>query len=177
METLPADIRRLVAEKLKSPKDVMSFCETSKVLNEQICQSRDFWIRRLIIDYPEVYEPLMNRKLVDPKKTYEKTYHRYKEEIEKRLMKDFKGNEGFFGRYRIYERNLPEVIKTLENVYEDILKLKSSKVLMWNNPEVKLIYEKHFPGKQDLYSQFETVLTAPLEREVDRRVLRERLHL
>lgn len=177
METLPADVIRMIAERLPSPKDVVSFCSTDKKTNEQICKSKEFWIRRLIIDYPEVYEPLMNRKLVDPKKTYERTYHKYKTEIENRLNNEFKGNESFFGRFRVYKRHLPEVAKKLENVYEEILQLKTSNVTIGGNPAVRAIYEKYFPNVDTMLYSLENVLYTPLEREINRRVLRERLHL
>ena len=52
METLPKDVAIEMALNL-SPADLIRFCSASKAQN-RICNSNDFWRRKLKKDYPEV---------------------------------------------------------------------------------------------------------------------------
>ena len=52
MESLPKDVAIEMALNL-SPPDLINFCATSKTQN-RVCNSNDFWRRKLEKDYPEV---------------------------------------------------------------------------------------------------------------------------
>ena len=65
METLPKDVAIEMALNL-SPADVIRFCSASKAQN-RICNSRDFWRRKLEKDYPEV---LKSEDIENPKELY-----------------------------------------------------------------------------------------------------------
>lgn len=59
MENLPTDILQKTALNL-SPKDIISLCLTNKRFNEKICNSKNFWQNKILIDYPkQIYNPLL----------------------------------------------------------------------------------------------------------------------
>ncbi len=63
---LGSDNIRSIAIEL-SPPDLVNFCNTTKSLNHAVCDSRDFWYRKLIKDYP-YYRKISTLK--NPKNTY-----------------------------------------------------------------------------------------------------------
>ena len=66
METLPKDVAIEMALNL-SPADLIRFCSASKAQN-RICNSNDFWRRKLEKDYPEVLKS--KDVIANPKELY-----------------------------------------------------------------------------------------------------------
>lgn len=75
METLPKDVQRKLALEF-SPPDLINFCLTNKQTYEDICNSKDFWRRKLAIDFPYVSAHFVKNNLVlsNPKNTYIKKF-------------------------------------------------------------------------------------------------------
>ena len=69
MDTLPKDVTMEIALNLK-PADLVRFCSSNKKFKTNICDSKDFWRRKLVKDYPEEMKEIGDIILQDPKKVY-----------------------------------------------------------------------------------------------------------
>ena len=130
MQTLPKDVAIEMALNLSAP-DLISFCSASKSQN-RICNSNDFWRRKLEKDYPEELlqfyqtgEPVNNPKEVYINKftfisrKIEEFVHEFIEKIfnknfSKFLTKEYK-KEIYSRLYQIYES-----VKTNKNADVDV---------------------------------------------------------
>ena len=52
MNNLPKDVTVEIALNLR-PADLVKFCSVNRKTNSHICDSKDFWRRKLIKDYPD----------------------------------------------------------------------------------------------------------------------------
>jgi len=88
MENISKDIRRKIALEL-SPHDLIKFCLAEKKLNEEICNSKDFWRQKLIRDYPLVFTYYQKNNLIlkNPKNTYIRKFTEITKEVEKFINK------------------------------------------------------------------------------------------
>ena len=126
METLPKDVAIEMALNL-SPADLIRFCSASKAQN-RICNSRDFWRRKLKKDYPEVLKA-EGEIIENPKEIYiqkftyiSRSLERLQEKIiaksfphkfSKYLTDEYR-KDLYFSLYLIYE-----MIKNEDEEYED----------------------------------------------------------
>ena len=115
METLPKDISREMALNL-SPADIVNFCSTNKKFNKEICDSNDFWRRKLEKDYPEEMKNIGEIK--NPKNVYMK-----RSQYIFKLIEDFipKMIENEFGDFAIYlnDEYKKDLFKALYKMYLD----------------------------------------------------------
>ncbi len=115
METLPKDISREMALNL-SPADIVNFCSTNKKFNKEICDSNDFWRRKLEKDYPEEMKNIGEIK--NPKNVYMK-----RSQYIFKLIEDFipKMIENEFGNFAIYlnDKYKKDLFKSLYKMYLD----------------------------------------------------------
>jgi len=67
----PKDIAVEIALRLK-PRDLLNYCLANKQYNNNICNSRDFWFKKLSLDYPEELLEFYQTKvpIKDPKAKY-----------------------------------------------------------------------------------------------------------
>ena len=104
-DILPADIQRKLALEL-SPPDMINLCLTSKQQMANICESKDFWLKKLEQDYPEAllitYRD--NLPLINPKRTYLRKFQEVSKVVEE------------------LERKTGLKYKTIYSVYEDLIK-------------------------------------------------------
>ena len=143
MESLPKDVAIEMALNLSAP-DLISLCSTSKTQN-RICNSNDFWRRKLEKDYPEELlqfyqtgEPVDN-----PKQVYVNKFtflsRKIEEFVEELIEKIFNKNFAKFltGEYK------KEIYSRLYKIYED------AKINKYGNAdidEITLHYlEDHVP--------------------------------
>jgi len=82
-QNLPKDVKRELALNL-SPKDLINLCLTDKITNKEICNSNEFWTRKLQKDYPEeLYEFYMdNIPIKNAKKSYINRFQYISKEFE-----------------------------------------------------------------------------------------------
>ena len=71
MDYLPKDVTVEIALNLK-PADLVKFCSVNRKTNSRICDSKDFWRRKLVKDYPEEMKEIEDTVLDNPKKIHEK---------------------------------------------------------------------------------------------------------
>ena len=83
MESLPKDVAIEMALNL-SPPDLINFCSASKAQN-RICNSNDFWRRKLDKDYPGDFAP--GTILTNAKELYIKRFTYVSREIEEFIEK------------------------------------------------------------------------------------------
>lgn len=110
------DVSRLYALRL-SPPDLINYCLVNKETLENICNSREFWIQKLSIDYPEVLLPFLkyNLKLQNPKNTYIRKFT----EMSKKLEEIANREEIPYDKlYKVYEELLKNRILVGEYSYE-----------------------------------------------------------
>ena len=120
MQTLPKDVTIEMALNL-SPPDLVSFCSASKTQN-RVCNSDDFWRRKLQRDYPEKFlEGIKN-----PKEIYIKKFTYVSRRIEKLLIE-------------VIRESFPEnFYKFLTTEYKDELYTRLYKIYeMMKNEEIE----------------------------------------
>ena len=71
MEKLNRDALSIIAMDL-SPSEVLSLCQTSKILNEKLCQQDSFWLNKLRKDYPFYQDFGLNASPVEIYKAFYK---------------------------------------------------------------------------------------------------------
>ena len=117
METLPKDIQRKLALEF-SPPDLINFCLTNKQTYEDICNSKDFWRRKLEIDFPYVAAYFVKNNLVlsNPKNTYIKKFTEVSQKIEKFVKDEFEADHEVMYNiiYNVYMKLLQD---TSQNIY------------------------------------------------------------
>ena len=124
MENLPKDIQRKLALEL-SPRDLVNFCLTDKSLKNAICDSKDFWRQKLMLDFPKVFNFYKKQGLVlvNPKNTYIRRFKDIFEPIENFVSRyyhsKYNTKEDFFNKiFKIYnESNMLNYHKTLESYF------------------------------------------------------------
>ena len=120
METLPKDVAIEMALNL-SPPDLISFCSSSKTQN-RICNSNDFWRRKLEKDYPEeLFEFYKSGTPVEnPKQVYINKFtflsRKIEEFVEEFIEKIFQDN---FSKFLSKEYK-KELYSNLYKIYEEI---------------------------------------------------------
>ena len=128
MESLPKDVMAEMALNLSAP-DVIKFCSASKSQN-RICNSNDFWRRKLEKDYPEELldfyqtgEPVDN-----PKQVYINKFtflsRKIEEFVEELIEKIFNKN---FSKFLTAEYK-KEIYSRLYKIYEAVKNNKNSDV-------------------------------------------------
>jgi hypothetical protein len=75
LDTLPPDILRKIAMDLR-PYEILEFCLVASPLNNSVCDSHDFWVEKLRLDFPYVIDFFTrnNLRLYNPKNTYSRYY-------------------------------------------------------------------------------------------------------
>ena len=133
METLSKDLKRELALKL-SPPDLINFCLSNKGLNKEICDSKDFWRQKLIIDYPKVFNYYNDNKLIiiNPKNLYIRKSTEVFRMIEKFVKEEFGAEK---------EREREEIIY---NLYQETLKNENMLVSKIKLLRLKFVDEKDF---------------------------------
>jgi hypothetical protein len=119
MDTLPNDIKRVVALEL-SPPDLIKFCLTNKNTNNAICKSNDFWRQKLMIDYPQVFDYYVRNKMIikNPKNLYIRKFTEVY-----RMIENFVDEEFVFGKYLTDKHEkLMEVYKQHPEMKDDLKK-------------------------------------------------------
>ena len=99
MESLPKDVAIEIALNL-SPADLIRFCSASKAQN-RICNSNDFWRRKLNKDYPETKDKIIEypREVYIYKFTYAKSFpYKFSKYLTDQYRKDL-----YFSLNLIYE--------------------------------------------------------------------------
>ena len=81
METLPKDVTVEIALHLK-PADIVRFCAGNKKIAQRVCDSKDFWRRKLAQDYPEEMKELKGVIINNPKDVYIKRFSFISKSIE-----------------------------------------------------------------------------------------------
>ena len=130
MESLPKDVAIEMALNL-SPPDLINFCSASKAQN-RICNSNDFWRRKLDKDYPGDFAP--GTVLINAKELYIKRFTYVSREIEEfmeNIIRDAfpKNFSRFFNKeykkelylklYKLYEMVKNDEYKETEGDEED----------------------------------------------------------
>jgi hypothetical protein len=131
MKSLSKDITRKIALEL-STYDLIKFCLTDKKSYRDICDSKDFWRQKLMIDYPifVAYYQKNNLILKNPKNTYIRKFTEKAKEIEnlldklgisdpairKEMEKDILSIYNDHPRWNKYTKNLKEQEKSF-NIY------------------------------------------------------------
>lgn len=125
METLPNDIKRLVALEL-SPSDLIKFCLTDKNTNNAVCNSNDFWRRKLMIDYPLVFDYYVRNKMIikNPKNLYIRKFTEVYIMIEKFVDEEFVLGEYLTDEHeKLFIEMKDDLKKIIYSTYDEILKL------------------------------------------------------
>src|SRR5688572_4507006 len=122
MNTLPKDVTIEIALNLK-PADLIKFCSVNRKANNLICDSKDFWRRKLVRDYPEEMKEIEDKVLNNPKKIYMKRFRYISKKIEEfmeqmitiifedfeKFLNDKYRTHAFDILYELYE-NFPKLI-------------------------------------------------------------------
>lgn len=120
METLPKDVAIEMALNL-SPPDFISFCSTSKAQN-RICNSNDFWRRKLEKDYPEELLQFYQtgEPIVNPREVYINKFtflsRKIEEFVEELIEKIFQKN---FSKFLTIEYK-KEIYSRLYKIYDAV---------------------------------------------------------
>jgi len=146
MDKLPPDLLRKIVTDFR-PYELLEFCLVSSPLNDAVCNSHDFWVQRLELDFPYVIEFFSqnNLRLNDPKGTYSKFYTKLTlgiENVANTYVKqiDFKDNRNPI--FVAASRNFTETFngninKLLLDAYLDLIELvyvlQSSDIMNYNN--------------------------------------------
>ena len=138
MNTLPKDVTVEIALNLK-PVDLVKFCVANKKTNSRICDSKDFWRRKLVKDYPdEMKEIEEDAVLENPKKIYMQRFRyisaKIEEFMEQMISIIFEDFEKFLNdKYREHAFDI------LYELYEIFPTLMSRKLDEYPNEEVRNI--------------------------------------
>lgn len=115
---IPDDMKRKIALEL-SPPDLINFCLTNKSFNRSVCDSNNFWLQKLKIDYPEEFLDAYDKgiKITNAKEIYIRQFTKVSKIIES-YMQEFMIE--IFGKPFI--KYLPEgykkdLFKTLYQIY------------------------------------------------------------
>ena len=125
MNNLPKDVTVEIALNLK-PRDLIKFCSTNRKMSN-ICNSKDFWRRKLVTDYPEEMKEIGNTILENPKKVYmerfiyvSKKIEEFIDQMEIILFDDF--------RQYLNDQYRQEVFNTLYELYENLSERMTAKL-------------------------------------------------
>lgn len=144
MDSLPNDIKRVVALEL-SPPDLIKFCLTNKNTNNAVCNSNDFWRQKLMIDYPQVFDYYVRNKMIikNPKNLYIRKFTEVYSMIE-----NFVDEEEFVSRYKFSESaedfSIVQVNPEMKDDLKKIIYLTFNEIYK-NIPSVKSIVEYKIP--------------------------------
>lgn len=146
MEKLPKDLKRKLALEL-SPSDLISFCASNRKLNQDICESKEFWRLKLEMDYPETipYFRKYGKPLVNPKNTYIRKFR----EISKPI-------DDFVNKYPV---NLRHVL------YNDIYDTYQKNKNRHNEIDIGKAFKEYFTNI-DARRDFETEVSALIRKLV-----------
>ena len=86
MDTLPKELTIEIALNLK-PADLVKFCAGNRKISQRICDSNDFWRRKLERDYPEEMKELKGIVIKNPKDVYMKRFSFISKSIEEFIPK------------------------------------------------------------------------------------------
>ena len=118
MNNLPKDVTVEIALNLK-PADLVKFCSVNMKTNSRICDSKDFWRRKLIKDYPDEMKEIGDKILDNPKKVYMERFvyvsrkiEEFIDQMEIILFEDF--------RQYINEEYRQDLFNTLYELYENL---------------------------------------------------------
>ena len=73
MDSLPKELTIEIALNLK-PADLVKFCAGNRKISERVCDSKDFWRKKLVQDYPEEMKELKRIVINNPKEVYMKRF-------------------------------------------------------------------------------------------------------
>lgn len=120
METLPPDVLRKIALEM-SPPDLIKFCSTEKRMNVNICDSKDFWLKKLEIDYPEalIITYRDGLPLINPKRTYIRKFT----EVSK-LIESISNSDTYDTWYAIYQDLLDVFLRDGTYADEQVIRRK-----------------------------------------------------
>lgn len=141
MESLPKDVQRKIALDF-SPPDLINFCLSNKDIYNNICNSKDFWRRKLAIDFPYIVSYFVKNNLIlaNPKATYIKKFTEVSQKIENFIKQEF-----HFGADIMYDVIYRTYIKWLNNSLENVYllyldELRLNEKLKSMDPKEKSIY-------------------------------------
>ena len=135
MDNLPKDVTVEIALNLK-PADLVKFCSVNRKTNSRICDSKDFWRRKLVKDYPEEMKEIEDTVLDNPKKLYMKRFRyissKIEEFMEQMISIIFEDFEKFLNdKYRKHAFDI------LYELYEIFPTLISRRLRLYPNEEVR----------------------------------------
>ena len=83
---LPFDIQRQIALELE-PYDLIMFCRSNKTINQEICNSNEFWRLKIQRDFPVIWSYFNDHNLIlkNPKDTYIRNFIGISEAVENEL--------------------------------------------------------------------------------------------
>ena len=126
MNNLPKDVTVEIALNLK-PGDLVKLCRTNRRFHKNICDSKDFWRRKLVKDYPDEMKEIGNTILENPKKVYmerfiyvSKKIEEFIDQMEIILFEDF--------RQYLNDQYRQEVFNTLYELYENLSERMTEKL-------------------------------------------------
>lgn len=132
MDKLPPDILRKIVMNFR-PYDLLEFCLVSSTMNKSVCNSHDFWVEKLRVDFPLVIEFLTrnNLRLNDPKNTYYRYYLKLTLGIENivntyvdKISNRDNSNESFVTDSKNFINTFPgNINKLLLDAYLDLIEL------------------------------------------------------
>lgn len=144
--------------------NIISMCRTSSKINDYICNSRNFWIRKIKKEYPTV--PI--EKIQDPRTLYKKLYKTVAESARWDYWYALKRNDNDLinSLPYIYEVTYPNVIVTQGDewrFYDTLLQ-----------PKEILFSEGFYPQQTTLYQKFMLIINngVPIEKYYDFSILK-----
>lgn len=120
MENIPKDISVEIALNL-SPIDIVRLCATNKKFSREICNSNDFWRRKLQKDYPDETRQIEGQILSNPKNVYITRFTAVSKLIEDFIPEFIEIVFGDFGKY-LNEKYREDAFTAIYDVYEDVNK-------------------------------------------------------
>ena len=135
MNTLPKDVTVEIALNLK-PADLVKFCSVNRKTNSRICDSKDFWRRKLVKDYPEEMKEIEDTVLDNPKKIYMQRFRyisaKIEEFIEQMISIIFEDFEKFLNDK--YRKHAFDILYDLYGIFPTLM---SRKLDEYPNEEVR----------------------------------------
>ena len=117
------------------PADLVKFCSVNRKTNSRICDSKDFWRRKLIKDYPDEMKEIGDIILTNPKKVYMERFvyisrkiEEFVDQMEIILFEDF--------RQYINEEYRQDLFNTLYELYENLSERMTEKLDRYPDEDV-----------------------------------------
>ena len=154
MQQLSKDVKREIALDL-SPPDLINLCSTQKEFNKEICESRDFWMRKLEKDYPEEFLQFHKKGIPvkNPKDRYIKKFTFISRQIES-FIDEFIDKVFGYGFLKFLNEDYKKgLYKVIYDVYSEAKKDKEKDIEELLNEAIDVY----------LFQDYNAVETTPVE--------------